>query len=130
MKMFIIFGVIATFFMIAERIWGARPQPFFRAGFVTDCLYVVTNIGLRFLFTILIASGVQDFGQRYLPEYTMGVLLDQPLWIQAISIIVVLDFLFYWMHRAKHRWQWWWRLHETHHSSQEMDWFSSVRFHP
>jgi lathosterol oxidase len=34
------------------------------------------------------------------------------------------------MHRAKHRFDWWWRLHETHHSSRELDWFSSVRFHP
>jgi hypothetical protein len=40
------------------------------------------------------------------------------------------DFFFYWMHRAKHRWNWLWRLHETHHSSRDLDWFSSVRFNP
>ena len=37
---------------------------------------------------------------------------------------MAIDFCFYWMHRAKHQWAWWWRLHETHHSSRDLDWFS------
>jgi sterol desaturase/sphingolipid hydroxylase (fatty acid hydroxylase superfamily) len=60
----------------------------------------------------------------------VDLLAGQPVWLQAVGIIVVLDFLAYWMHRGKHRFHWWWRLHETHHSSVDLDWFSSVRFHP
>lgn len=50
--------------------------------------------------------------------------------MQVVAVVFVLDFIFYVTHRLKHRWRWWWRLHETHHSSQDLDWFSSVRFHP
>ena len=71
------------------------------------------------------------FATEHAPSWVpLGVLTEYPIWIQTIAVVVVLDFFFYWMHRAKHRWNWWWRLHETHHSSVELDWFSSVRFHP
>jgi len=52
------------------------------------------------------------------------------MWLTVRAIRSRFDFFFYWMHRAKHQWDWWWRLHETHHSSDQLDWFSSVRFHP
>ena len=130
MKILGIFSVIAFFFLVAERIAPARKQRLFRAGIITDGLYVVANIAIRLVVNGTLAIGIAGIGQRYLPDYTIGILLDQPLWIQAIAVIVVLDLFFYVMHRLKHRWTWWWRLHETHHSSREMDWFSSVRFHP
>lgn len=130
MIMFAIFSAIAAFFVVAERLFAARPQALFRSGLVTDGLYVISNIALRWLITGQLALAVSYLGHTYLPEFSVGVLLQKPVWAQAIGIILILDFFFYWMHRAKHRWQWWWRLHETHHSPREMDWFSSVRFHP
>jgi sterol desaturase/sphingolipid hydroxylase (fatty acid hydroxylase superfamily) len=125
-----IFLVIAVIAFIAERLAPARPQPVFRRGFLTDVLYVTANIFLRIVFTGSIAIAFSEIGESYLPEYAVAVLDDDPLWLQTASVVVVLDFFFYWMHRAKHRFDWWWRLHETHHSSRELDWFSSVRFHP
>lgn len=130
MKILLIFSVIALIFFMAERLVPARPQRIFRSGLITDGFYAATSILIRFLVNGTLAVGIAQIGQRYLPEYAIGVLLDQPLWVQALAVIVVLDFFFYVMHRLKHRWTWWWRLHETHHSSREMDWFSSVRFHP
>jgi sterol desaturase/sphingolipid hydroxylase (fatty acid hydroxylase superfamily) len=130
MKILFIFCVIALIFLLAERLMPARPQRMFRSGLVTDGFYAVTSILIRFLVNGTLAVGISQIGQRYFPDYMVGVLLDKPLWVQAIAVVVVLDFFFYVMHRLKHRWTWWWRLHETHHSSRELDWFSSVRFHP
>ena len=130
MTMLLIFAIVAAFAFSAERIAPARHQAIFRRGFITDGMYVVVNIILRILFTNTLAVVLTDVGRQVLPGQAIGVLADQPVWLQAVSIIVVLDFFFYWMHRLKHRWPWWWRLHETHHSSQDLDWFSSVRFHP
>ena len=59
-----------------------------------------------------------------------NVLESRPLVFQVIGILLTLDFLFYVTHRLKHRWHWWWRLHETHHSSTQMDFLASARFHP
>jgi hypothetical protein len=94
----------------------ARPQPILRRGLATDALYMVVNIGLRVAFTGSIALAIEEIGRGLLPAGAIAVLRDDLLWLQAIAVIVVLDF-FYWMHRAKHRYDWWWRLHETHHSS-------------
>jgi sterol desaturase/sphingolipid hydroxylase (fatty acid hydroxylase superfamily) len=73
---------------------------------------------------------ISRIGHRILPRFMFNVLTDKPIWVQALTTLFVLDFIFYVTHRLKHRWRWWWRLHETHHSSAEMDFLSSVRFHP
>ena len=125
-----IFLVIAVIAFIAERLAPAREQALIRRGFFTDAMYVTLNIFLRIVFTGSVALAFSEIGKNYLPEYAVAVLEDDPLWLQTVAIVVTLDFFFYWMHRAKHRFDWWWRLHETHHSSRDLDWFSSVRFHP
>jgi sterol desaturase/sphingolipid hydroxylase (fatty acid hydroxylase superfamily) len=117
--------------MTCEWLWPAQKKAFFRRGLFTDGLYVVINILLRIAFTNTIAVMFTRFATEHAPSWMPVALLDtQPLWLQVVVLVVVLDFFFYWMHRAKHRWDWWYRLHETHHSSEELDWFSSVRFHP
>ncbi len=53
----------------------------------------------------------------------------QPLWLQTLEIIIVGDFIGYWVHRAFHYGQLW-RFHAVHHSSERLDWLSSPRVHP
>ncbi len=58
-----------------------------------------------------------------------GPLADMPLWAQAITFLVVSDFLLYWFHRLYHGAALW-KYHAVHHSSKELDWISAARFHP
>lgn len=58
-----------------------------------------------------------------------GPLAAMPLWAQAITFLVVSDFLTYWIHRGFHRARMW-KYHAIHHSSQDLDWISAARFHP
>jgi sterol desaturase/sphingolipid hydroxylase (fatty acid hydroxylase superfamily) len=125
-----IFAATAAVFFVAERIDPARRQRIFRSGIFTDGVYCVTSIAVRTIVNGTIAIALTEAGRRYLPEYAIGVLRDRPVWLQALAIILVFDLIFYVLHRAKHRSKWLWRLHETHHSSVDLDWFSSVRFHP
>jgi sterol desaturase/sphingolipid hydroxylase (fatty acid hydroxylase superfamily) len=53
-----------------------------------------------------------------------------PIWIQAILMILVVDFLRYWLHRAAHEHDTLWRLHAVHHSVQQLYWLNTARFHP
>jgi len=125
------YAIIALVAIALEHFRPERPQPFFRRGLFTDGIYVVLSIGVRLVFTNTVAVAFTRLGAEHFPSWVpVAVLAELPVWVQAVAVIVVLDFFFYWMHRAKHRWDWWWRLHETHHSSRELDWFSSVRFHP
>jgi len=58
-----------------------------------------------------------------------GPLAEMPLWAQALTFVVVSDFLLYWFHRWYHGAHLW-KYHAVHHSSEEVDWISAARFHP
>jgi sterol desaturase/sphingolipid hydroxylase (fatty acid hydroxylase superfamily) len=53
-----------------------------------------------------------------------------PIWIQTILMILVVDFLRYWLHRAAHENETLWRLHSVHHSVEQLYWLNTARFHP
>ena len=128
--MIAVFCVIACLAAIAERLWPLRPQPIFRRGFLTDVTYTGVNILLRVVLTNSVGQAFVWLGAASLPASMAGLLVGQPFWVQLAATVLVVDFFAYWMHRGKHAWPRWWRLHEAHHSSRELDWLSSVRFHP
>jgi sterol desaturase/sphingolipid hydroxylase (fatty acid hydroxylase superfamily) len=53
----------------------------------------------------------------------------QPRWLMVMEVLLIGDLIGYFMHRAFHRGRLW-KFHAIHHSSQELDWLSSVRLHP
>lgn len=130
MQMLLIFAVIAALAFACERLVPERKLPVFRRGFIADVLYTGLNIVIRIVFTNTLGLVLAEAGQRFFPAGSVNVVSTMPVWVQAVAVIFTLDFVAYWIHRGKHRYTWWWRLHAIHHSSAELDWFSSVRFHP
>ena len=55
---------------------------------------------------------------------------EAPLWLQAVLMILAVDFLRYWLHVAAHRNRYLWRLHAVHHSPHRLYWLNVGRFHP
>lgn len=53
-----------------------------------------------------------------------------PYVTQVLTLLVVADFLRYWLHRASHRWAPLWRLHEAHHAPDRLYALNVGRFHP
>lgn len=130
MSMLVLFAGLAAVFVVAERLRPARTQALLRRGFLADVLYVPIHFFMRVIINGTVAVLLARWARETLPAGTTAVLADSPLWVQALVLLLVLDFFFYVIHRLKHHWSWWWRLHETHHSSMELDWLSTVRFHP
>jgi sterol desaturase/sphingolipid hydroxylase (fatty acid hydroxylase superfamily) len=64
-----------------------------------------------------------------LNDYAMGAVNIRPLFGSlspipaAICAVVLWDFLYYWCHRAQHRWLW--RFHAVHHSLRELSGINS-----
>jgi sterol desaturase/sphingolipid hydroxylase (fatty acid hydroxylase superfamily) len=52
-----------------------------------------------------------------------------PIWVQALLMILVVDFMRYWLHRAAHENDTLWRLHSVHHSVEQLYWLNTARFH-
>jgi sterol desaturase/sphingolipid hydroxylase (fatty acid hydroxylase superfamily) len=73
-------------------------------------------------------------------SYLVGITIKEPLigqigWqfslpVQFIFGLILKDFLLYWSHRLKHSHPVIWKVHEFHHSSTQLTWFTSFRVHP
>jgi sterol desaturase/sphingolipid hydroxylase (fatty acid hydroxylase superfamily) len=49
----------------------------------------------------------------------------------TLAGIAAVSFLDYWLHRAEHRFDWFWRtVHQLHHSQERVDIAGAVYFHP
>ncbi|WP_445366660.1 sterol desaturase family protein [Methylomonas sp. BW4-1] len=65
-------------------------------------------------------------------DQQLGLLNNLPVpdWLNISLSLLLLDLAIYAQHVAAHRWQWFWRLHQVHHSDIDFDTTTAVRFHP
>lgn len=143
MKELILGPAIAfAIFLVATRVleWLKPPGKrlaILRRGFATDVTYwiftpLVTKAVTRVaLIAALIPVALLIYGQLDKAQLLdgFGPLSRLPLWAQAVAMLVIADFIGYWMHRLFHRGRLW-SFHAVHHSSVDLDWLSSVRVHP
>jgi len=134
--LFIAFAVLSLLFGVLQRLSPSiRGQKTFRAGFLTDCIYWLwTPIVTRGITPLVVALALLPLAAYYGTDLRSllkghGALAAQPLWLQGLAIFVIGDFLGYWQHRLFHTSRLW-PFHAVHHSSNELDWLSSVRLHP
>jgi sterol desaturase/sphingolipid hydroxylase (fatty acid hydroxylase superfamily) len=119
-----------------ERAWPSRhPHPVLRRGAASDALWYVVQAyvanGLApwaVYFALVPLLLVLGTSTAVLPG-GFGPVSAIPFWWQVPIVLVLADFLSYWQHRLFHG-RWLWRVHAVHHSSSQLDWLSSGRFHP
>ncbi|GAB3770513.1 sterol desaturase family protein [Ramlibacter monticola] len=70
---------------------------------------------------------VAGLGTVHIDQLMEGV-TDHPM-ASFLIYLVVFDFFGYWIHRAQHRFEWWWSLHALHHSQRSMTMWSDNRNH-
>ena len=110
------------FFVIAERLWAARPLPRIRA-------WKVVGVA-SFLMTGFISSSLPllyaDFARahRLLDLERLGTLGGAAVALFGTELVA------YWWHRARHRPVLWRLMHQMHHSAERLDTFGSSFFHP
>ncbi|MDB6117949.1 MAG: sterol desaturase family protein, partial [Verrucomicrobiaceae bacterium] len=98
----------AIFFVIERWLGKGRKQAVIRKGWLTDAVYWFFTpfvskqfavIGVLIPAGILVVAGVATKEGLLLREYTgFGPLTHQPLWLQAIEVYVLGDFVSYWTH--------------------------------
>lgn len=64
------------------------------------------------------------------PPFLSLTLVPVPLWLNALIGFLLIDFLYYWLHRVHHQFGWLWRLHRLHHSDTKVDSFTTLLHHP
>jgi len=127
---FVAFGLLA-------RLTPCNPttRPFVSRDMIDNALYWF--VGFLFfgdLATIYIKGAASLLGaggpvaaSDLLNGY--GPASHLPLLVQAVLVIVVMDFVQYWLHRLFHT-SWFWPFHAIHHSAEDLDWTTTYRIHP
>ncbi len=130
------FLICAVIFYALER-WFAlnKGQPFWRKDGGTDVLYwffpglVYGPLGQWAAFVLLLAAAGRS------PEAVNAFLERETVWnrwpviVQAAAMLLITDFIQYWLHRLFHGRDLW-KFHAIHHSARQVDWLTCVRFHP
>ncbi len=87
-------------------------------------VFVLSVLLLRVFFPKgIMSNGIINFG------YTEG-LNSLTFGVDLMATLFIFDFAIYLQHRATHHFNFLWRFHKVHHSDQEMDTTSALRFHP
>lgn len=122
--------ILALVFIPLEGFFAKNTeQKLLRTGWVTDMKYFMfSHIRIQ-LFSFLTVMPIQ-YWITHLPHNPIVPYVQaQPIWLQFIELLIVVDFTTYWIHRALHEVDVLWRFHAIHHSTEHMDWLASSRLH-
>ena len=121
--------LLGLIFVPLEALFPLHEQPVLRAGWRTDLKhFFVSHVGVQLLSfaALLPAQWLLAWAVRLEFQQTVAA---QPLWLQVLELVFIVDFFTYWIHRAFHQVPWLWSFHAIHHSSLQMDWLAGSRFH-
>jgi sterol desaturase/sphingolipid hydroxylase (fatty acid hydroxylase superfamily) len=104
-----------------------RSRPMLTRWFGNLAVAVLNAVALRWLFPIL-ALGLAVLAQQREWGLFNQLSLSGPV-IVGVSVLV-LDLVDYLRHRLFHAIPVCWRFHRMHHSDQDVDWSTGLRFHP
>jgi sterol desaturase/sphingolipid hydroxylase (fatty acid hydroxylase superfamily) len=95
----------------------------------------VGNFAMMIVGFLVVGIALPMFGYgwaSYCEKHGYGLFhhLSVPVWFSAIVTFLLLDLLMYVRHRLSHRWSLLWRLHRLHHTDREIDFTTTLRFHP
>lgn len=76
-----------------------------------NVLTTIVPFCLRALVLVVVGSAIAWL----LPQWK-GAFAHAPLWLTFFVVLVVDDYLNYWLHRTAHHWPVLWRLHKPHHT--------------
>lgn len=116
-------------FIPIERLLKRLDQPIFRFEWREDLLYFfISSLLVQSLTYLSMAPSLAILRTFHLAGIREAV-GSQPLVLQFFEIMVLTDFVQYWLHRAFHRVPFLWKFHAVHHSAERMDWLAGSRMH-
>ena len=117
-------------FIPLERLFARLPeQDVFRREWRTDLVYFFLSALLVQVTTLLTMKPAMTLFAWAVSGEVQRAVSSQPLPVQFVEILVLTDFVQYWVHRAFHQVPMLWRFHRIHHSADVMDWLAGSRLH-
>ena len=122
--------ILAVIFLPLERLFGLRRQQVFRKAIAVDVGYYFLSGLLPGVLLAVPLSLVAWAAHRMVPYSLHAAIMAWPLWLRALTGLVVSEIGFYWGHRWSHEIPWLWRFHAIHHSAERLDFMVNTRAHP
>ena len=121
----------------AQRLWPVEPTRDRHAVRIDVVYTLIHRLGLFKLIMFFSVEGWLTSGIGWLRAHGLPTLqIDQlwpgvtdVAWVSFIIYLIVFDLVGYGVHRAQHRFHWWWQLHAVHHSQRQMTMWSDNRNH-
>lgn len=111
---------------LAPRV---RTQTLFRREWREDMFYyLVSSLFVQVLAFLTLAPSRAIVAATHVDMFRQAV-GGQPLVLQLLEIMLLTDFLQYWVHRVFHQVPFLWGFHAVHHSARSMDWLAGARMH-
>lgn len=126
------FATILVVMALLETIFPRRARRISRQQrWTTNFSILLTDYAAVFVVIFLgMASAVAAAAFAAGKGWGILNLIDLPVWLELLIAFVILDFVIWGQHVATHKIPMLWRLHRVHHSDQDMDASTAIRFHP
>jgi sterol desaturase/sphingolipid hydroxylase (fatty acid hydroxylase superfamily) len=130
-------AVMLTVFAALER-WRPVEPVTDRAAVRVDVIYTLVHrlglfrVALFFLLDPLWAGLAGELRMAGAPAWSLDQVWPGVTDLALVSFLiyfVLFDLVDYALHRAQHRFGWWWQLHALHHSQRQMTMWSDNRNH-
>jgi len=106
-----------------------KDRPLWTPEFAIDTLYPFMNLLITSSISIFIMANINIFYQNILSFMTIDILSNYSEVTQFFILFIVIDFLFYWIHRLKHSVTWLWPFHAIHHHQRHLNPMTTHRVH-
>jgi sterol desaturase/sphingolipid hydroxylase (fatty acid hydroxylase superfamily) len=125
------FACLAVVYGALERAFPARaPRRWRDADFLTDGCFFLGQYLVWSTLAVALLSAFHGVLNAHAPLALQRSAAALPVWLLAGLAVLLGDVLVYWFHRACHRFDFLWRFHAVHHSSERLDWLAAHREHP
>jgi sterol desaturase/sphingolipid hydroxylase (fatty acid hydroxylase superfamily) len=120
-----------------QRLWPVEPVRD-RHAVLVDVLYTLIHrlglfkLAMFFSVELWLTQGIGWLRAHGLPTLQVDQLwpgVTDVAWVSFLIYLVLFDLIGYLIHRAQHRFHWWWQLHAVHHSQRQMTMWSDNRNH-
>ncbi len=129
---FFVLNILFTGFLFIplERIAPhVREQTVFRPEWREDIFYyLVSSLFVQVLAFLTLAPSKIVVAATHFEQFRQWI-GGQNVVLQVAEIMILTDFLQYWVHRLFHRIPFLWGFHAVHHSAKSMDWIAGARMH-
>lgn len=129
------FSLFAGIFLImasVESFWPRRERRHQRSGRWFTNLGILASSYLSVLAVTFVIPVTAVLTAMYAEANGWGLFnqLGWPIWLEYLISFIVLDFVIWAQHLITHKVPILWRLHRVHHTDEDLDATTAVRFHP